>query len=129
MRKFLFLIFTFAFSGIISQSIYSVYLVNDSPFPLTAIVQAADGSYLGQKIIQPGEQNQTFNESSRLKLETPAAPTKTITPFVVIWKCAYEGYYSVCSNVLPGGVSRASDGSGSKMCKPRPVKGQGSEGN
>ena len=34
----------------------SILLYNDTPFILTAIVQASDGTYLGQFSVQPGQQ-------------------------------------------------------------------------
>jgi hypothetical protein len=34
----------------------SILLYNDSPFILTATIQASDGTYLGQLTVQPNEQ-------------------------------------------------------------------------
>ena len=107
--------FSFLFAG-------SVMLLNDSPFELTAIVQGADGSYLGQVTIAPGEQNSFVTDLKAVKFESPNIPDVSLTPYTVLWRCPYEGYYSTNTNVAPASLTRASDGSGPKYCAPKPEK-------
>lgn len=104
----------------------SVLLINDSPFPLTAIVQGADGVELGQVILQPGEQN--LFDTTRTQLDMPSTPPASITPFTIVWKCMYKGFYSVGANVSPGSLIRANDCPGSRTCTPQPTERQQNEG-
>ena len=99
---------------------FSLFLINDSPFELIAVVQSADGRFIGQVSLQPGEQSQWSTDMQRSDLKDIYDAKTSLTPLTVIWKCSYEGYYSVCSNVSPGGVVKASQCDGSKSCKPKP---------
>lgn len=92
-------------------------LFNDSPFILTAVVQASDGTFLGQFTIQPGQQKNVTQNLFSTQIKRPGAPQVSLTPYTVIWQCASDGYYSVCTNVSPGSFLRAGDGAGSHFCK------------
>jgi hypothetical protein len=116
-----FLIF-FVLIGSCCLKAESVFLLNDSPYALTAIVQGADGSLLGEVTIQAGEQNTLTVGDNRTQLNTPSTPRASITPFYVIWKCPYGGYYSICSSITPGAMARASGGDGDRTCQPKPKK-------
>lgn len=100
-----------------------VTLINDSPFVLTAVIQTYDGTFLAQKVLQPGEQkNQVTNlKSTELKRPNYGYDT-SITPYTVIWKCSNGGYYSVCSSVSPGALVKANSCPGPYYCKPKPKK-------
>jgi hypothetical protein len=106
----------------VSESPYSLFLINDSPFELTAIIQSATGTFLGQEILQPGEQRQWTADLERLELKGIYDADASITPFTVIWKCSYKGYYSICTQVSPGATVSAHGCSGSKECTPKPKK-------
>jgi hypothetical protein len=112
------------FLCIFSASLWaeSLTLYNDSPFPLTAVVQAADGSTLAQITLQPGEQNQWSTETERTMFELADNNTFSLTPFTVIWKCSTEGYYSVCTQIPPGATVTANSCTGPKYCKPEEKK-------
>ena len=105
-----------------SSSPYSVLLLNDSPYELTAVVQSADGKVLGQQTIQPGEQAEWTTDLNPTYLDVPATPNVSLTPFTVLWKCPYQGYYSVCSNVSAGALARANGCLGMRYCVPKPEK-------
>lgn len=97
----------------------TVFLMNDSPFLLSATVLAADGSYLGQVSVQPGQQV-TFTQSlSATSYQFPGKPRVSLTPFTVIWQCPSRGYYSVCRMVSPGSAVMANDCSGNHFCEPK----------
>ncbi|MDE3045287.1 MAG: hypothetical protein KGJ02_01390 [Verrucomicrobiota bacterium] len=98
----------------------SVMLYNDSPFILTATVQASDGSFLGQVSIQPGQQRNFTQNLSYTQYENPGAPDISLTPYTVTWQCASEEFYSMCTFIGPGALVRANDCPGNRVCKPKP---------
>ncbi|MBN1914915.1 MAG: hypothetical protein JW769_03395 [Parachlamydiales bacterium] len=115
MKKILFLLIAFPLFAD-----YSVVLFNDSPFELTAQVQAANGTIIGKTTLKPGEQNIWRSDLSRTYLNTPNTPKVSLTPFSVIWYCPYGGFYSMCSNVPPGATVTANTCPGSRYCQPKP---------
>lgn len=100
----------------------SVFLVNDSPYPLTAVVNSADGRTLGTVTLNPGEQNGWSANFDRTDIKDVYNASSSTTPYSVIWKCSYQGYYSVCVNVSPGSTVAASGGTGAFTCVPHPKK-------
>lgn len=97
----------------------SLLLYNDSPFILTAVVQASDGTYLGQFNVQPGQQKNVTQNLFTTQIKRPGTPQVSLTPYTVVWQCASEGYYSVCSYVSPGALVKASDCPGPHYCQPK----------
>ncbi|MBI3900999.1 MAG: hypothetical protein HY324_02475 [Chlamydiia bacterium] len=117
MRLFFFLIPVASWS---SSDSGSIMLINDSPFILTATIQAADGTYLGQFTIQPGQQ-QTFTTNLwSTDYRHPATPNVSLTPYIVIWQCPSKGFYSMCSQVSPGSLCTANQCPGPHFCSPKP---------
>lgn len=118
MRKLLFLLVPYlAFAG---TNTGSIMLYNDSPFILTATIQAADGSYLGQVSLQPGQQRNFTQNLFNTQYEHPGAPDISLTPFTVTWQCSSEEFYSMCTGIGPGSLVRANDCLGTRVCKPKP---------
>lgn len=101
---------------------YSVTLLNDSPFELTALVQGADGTHLGEEHLQPGEQRQWSTDIKKTDVKEIYDAPSSLTPFTIIWKCAYKGYYSINNEVAPASLVKATDGDGAKTCAPKPEK-------
>ncbi len=97
----------------------TLLLYNDSPFILTAIVQAADGTYLGQFNVQPGQQKNVTQNLFTTQIKRPGAPEVSLTPYTIIWQCASEGFYGACSYASPGSLVKASDCPGPHYCKPK----------
>lgn len=97
----------------------TLLLVNDSPFTLVAQVQGASGILLNQISIQPGEQSNWTQDLIPTNLDTPGVSNVSLTPYIVLWKCANGGFYSTCTNVSPGSLVKASLCSGAHYCKPR----------
>jgi len=118
MKKLL-ILFLFPISFLFADS---VTLYNDSAFELTAIVQAATGKILAQKTFHPGEQSTWDSDQTSTQLETDYDSSGSYTPYTVIWRCSYEGYFSVCSNIASGAMVTANSCPGSKFCKPKPKK-------
>jgi hypothetical protein len=97
----------------------SVLLLNDSAFILTATIQASDGTFLGQFSIQPGQQRNFTTNLNPTGYVHPGSPKTSLTPYIVIWQCPSEGYYSMCSSVSPGSLCKANDCPGSHFCSPK----------
>jgi len=93
--------------------------MNDSPFILTASIQAADGTYLGQNTIQPGQQITWTSSLNPTGYTHPGTPTVSLTPYTVIWQCSSDEFYSMCTTVAPGALVRANDCQGTRICRPK----------
>lgn len=95
----------------------SVHLVNNSPYKLRAVIRGADGSYLGEMILNPGFSN-TWSDDINLGDWVEQRPTKSQTPYTVIWHCMDGNDYSICTNVNTGGTAAAQGCDGTRQCKP-----------
>ena len=100
----------------------SLTLINDSAYELTAIVQSANGKILAQPTLHPGDQLIWNSDQDPTDLKMEYNSSGSYTPYTVIWRCSYEGYYSVCSNVSPGAIITANTCPGARYCKPKPKK-------
>jgi hypothetical protein len=100
----------------------SILLMNDSPFILTAVVQASDGTFLAQFSIQPGQQRNFTTNVGPTRYQNPGQPDISMTPYKVVWQCPSEGYYSMCSEVSPGALCRANGCPGNHFCSPKQDK-------
>ena len=96
-----------------------ITLVNDSPFILTATVYTSSGDYLGQVILQPGEQKNYTTNLSSTNLSRPGFPNVSITPYRIVWTCAGGGFYSMCTDGAVGSVIQASLCPGQHYCTPK----------
>jgi len=105
-----------------------INLLNDSAFPLTAVIQGADGTFLGQARFKPGEQLSWATNFDPTKFHSPSAPNVSMTPYTVVWKCTNGGFYSTCSGVSPGSLVRANACEGVYYCKPPPKKNKNQQG-
>src|SRR5690348_2535729 len=97
----------------------SLLLHNDSTVILTAIIQASDGSYLGQFSVQPGQQKNFTTNMFPTGYIRPPSPDISLTPYTVIWQCPSEGIFAVQIGVQPGSYVRATWGDGSHFCAPK----------
>lgn len=114
------------------QSIFAgvqiaVRLLNDSPYSLIAVVQAADGTFLGQEVFYPGQQRQFVYNFNPSNVTAPSAPPVSMTPLVVVWKCLNESFYSSCQEVSPGALVRANGCPGGNYYCPLPKEQQGQQ--
>lgn len=98
----------------------SIMLINDSPFILTATIQGAEGTFLGQFSIQPGQQKNFTTNLSSTGYTKPGTPNVSLTPYTVVWQCPSEGYYSMCTQVSPGSLCKANECPGPHFCSPKP---------
>ena len=118
------LILLFPFLAHAGTTTGSILLHNDTTFILTAIIQAADGSYLGQFSVQPGQQRNFTSSMLPTQYVHPGAPDISQTPYTVIWQCPSKGTYATCTYVSPGAYVRASSCDGSHYCTPKEESGQ-----
>jgi hypothetical protein len=98
----------------------SITLYNDSVFELIAIVRGADGTLLAQQTFSPGEQSVWSTDQMSTSLDVPYDASSSYTPYTVIWKCSYQGVFSVCYNVASGAIVVATGCAGAGYCNPKP---------
>ncbi|NGX28917.1 MAG: hypothetical protein K940chlam1_01105 [Candidatus Anoxychlamydiales bacterium] len=115
-------ILTFFLFVMSSSFASSITLVNDSAYELTAIIQTANGKIVAQPTIHPGDQLIWNSDQSSTNLNVEYNSPGSYTPYTVIWRCSYEGYYSVCANASPGATITANTCPGARFCKPKPKK-------
>jgi hypothetical protein len=97
----------------------TLLLLNDSAYILTATIQAADGSFLGQYTIQPGQQRNVTQNLFTTPYKRPGSPDISLTPYTVIWQCSSSEPYSMCTDASPGALVRATVCPGVRACRPR----------
>lgn len=93
----------------------TVYLVNDSPYKLRAVVRANDNTFLGEMIINAqnnGQWNDGFNG-----LPGSLENVRTQTPYRVLWYCLDGSAFSICSYVATGTSVSATYCDGAKQCR------------
>lgn len=97
----------------------AILLHNDTAMILTAVIQASDGTYLGQFSVQPGQQKNFTTNMSPTQYVRPGTPNVSLTPYTVIWQCPSEGIFSMCTNVSPGAYIKATICDGNHFCSPK----------
>lgn len=97
----------------------SILLINDTTVILTAVIEASDGTFLGQFTVQPGQQKRWTSSLSPTGYTHPGKPAYSLTPYTVRWQCPSEGFYSMCTDVSPGAMCRASSCPGPRFCSPK----------
>jgi len=97
----------------------TILLHNDTTMILTAIIQASDGSYLGQFSVQPGQQRNFTTNMAPTQYSHAGAPDVSLTPYTVIWQCPSEGIFSMCTGVSPGAYVKATVCDGTRFCAPK----------
>ncbi|HSX03213.1 MAG TPA: hypothetical protein VLG76_00615 [Rhabdochlamydiaceae bacterium] len=99
----------------------SVRLLNDSNFKLHAVVRGADGSYLGELVIDP-QKTSTWTDSNTQFGIYDRQREESVTPYTVMWHCLDGGEYSICTNVANGATVSAQSCDGIRDCKPIPKR-------
>jgi hypothetical protein len=118
MKRIVFLLIFFFNASLFS---HVLLLINDSSFELTAIIHASNGVVLGQMVLKPGEQKRWSTSMGSSNTNEIYRNSTSNTPLYVVWKCGFQGYYSICSDVSSGATITASSGSGSKSCTKKPT--------
>lgn len=94
----------------------SVTLINDSAHRLRAVVRGADGTFLGELVIEP-HQSQTWQDSYG-RSSTVNQPMYSQTPYTVHWYCMGGDEYAVRWGVSTGSQVAAQNCDGKKSCQP-----------
>jgi hypothetical protein len=106
----------FAFAG---SNNGSLMLHNDTTYILTAVIQASDGSFLGQVSLQPGQQRNFTTNLNNSGFVRPGTPNISLTPYRVIFQCPSKETYSSSNAVSPGSYVKASLCEGVHYCTPK----------
>ncbi|MBM3198991.1 MAG: hypothetical protein FJZ58_07070 [Chlamydiae bacterium] len=111
-----------------------IYLYNDSPFILKAQVIAANGTKVGDKLLQP---QQLSYVEDQLGMSDPVAKnfsgkrfqnySTSMTPYKVYFYCVEGELYSNCKDVAAGATVMANACPGQYYCKPKKEEEKGSE--
>jgi hypothetical protein len=115
--KWLYLLVPFLLTAGTNQG--SILLHNDTTVILTAVIQASDGSYLGQYTVQPGQQRNWTTNMGPTGYVRPGTPNISLTPYTVIWQCPSQAIFSMCTGVSPGAYVKATLCDGSRHCSPK----------
>ncbi len=92
----------------------SLQLQNETHHPLRAVILGADGSRLGEVVVQA---QKTIRWNSTPIDTPPQGPSKSITPMTVQWFCEDGEVYCVSSDATGGALIRTSLCDGKKVCK------------
>lgn len=91
----------------------TVRIINDAPFPLSALILAATGEVMGRTSLDP--QGQFSWENSQVDTSK-----NSMSPFSVIFHCQTDGgLYGTVNNVTTGAMVQASSASGARYCSPK----------
>jgi hypothetical protein len=105
----------------------SIRLINDSPYPLRAVIRGYDGTYLGEMIVNPehaltwndaGGQIGYFGKGNVYQEQS----TRSQTPYTVLWYCTEGADYAVCDGIPTGATVSAQSCTGTRQCKPQKKK-------
>jgi hypothetical protein len=124
------------FLGFAVKGTASVYLLNDTPFKLRAVVIAANGANMGEKAMNPQEDTYVEDQLGGSDPVGQGHPqnfqnySSSLTPYTVFWYCNDGTLYSSCQNVAAGATVSANGCEGSKYCKPpkQQQEGQNQQG-
>lgn len=98
----------------------SVYLTNDSPYKLRAVVRANDGTFLGEVIVTPQSTNMWTDGFAGLPGGLQIQRSQT--PYTVLWYCLEGDPFSTAYPVTPGSTATAMGGQGARQCRPQKQK-------
>ncbi|PCI94352.1 hypothetical protein COB11_03920 [Candidatus Aerophobetes bacterium] len=109
-KKFFLFVFSSAlFFGSLESA--SVKILNDTPFPLSALIMSQNGKILGRQAVDT--QKQMVWQNSNLQSQNSSQ-----APFTVIFHCADGSVYGTVTGVSSAGMVMASTAHGNRFCKP-----------
>jgi hypothetical protein len=111
LQKGLFAIFIFAQSGCFANS---VTLMNDTSYTLQATIYDANGTFLGQFVLNPRDATDWSDDDQNFGTETAYASQ---IPYTVNWACMNGNPYGVCNDVAAGAVVTAQGCGGTQECQ------------
>ena len=91
----------------------SLNLFNDSKYTLRAVINAADGTVLGEYVMNSRDGAQWSTDYMNLGSDLPSA---SMVPYVVNWYCMGGATFGVCNDVAPGTLVTALSAGGAQEC-------------
>ena len=91
----------------------SVNLFNDSPTALRAVICAADGSQLGEFVLNSRDATEWSDDYENAGVESSSASQ---VPYTVYWYCMGGAAYGTCNDVSAGAVVTAQSCQGAQEC-------------
>ncbi len=105
-----FLITTFCLEAV------SLRLENETIYPLVAKIYAAEGSLIGEEVVNPREIVQWSDAKERNRFP-PQGPSTPLVPMKVHWFCSNGDAYCISDSEASGARVRTSACAGNKFCK------------
>lgn len=118
MRKLLFIVVLF-FVGSAAAWANSVTLLNNTPYTLKAMIYGADGTLLGEFILNPQDATQWSDNYQNFG---PGNQSSSLVPYTVNWYCMAGGSYGSCTNVAAGSTVTAQSCGGAQECPQQQVQ-------
>ncbi len=97
----------------------TVRLANNTSFKLRTVIRAADGTYLGEVVVNP-QQTMSWNDY----FGGIGTYNNSQTPYTVIWYCIDGSDFSVCEQVPTGATVTPLNCEGTRTCKVKPPPGR-----
>lgn len=91
----------------------SLNLFNDSQYTLRAVINASDGTVLGEFVMNSRDGAQWSTDYMNLGTDIPSA---SMVPYTVNWFCMGGNSYGVCDDVAPGTLVTAQACGGPQEC-------------
>ena len=113
--KYLLLVLSALYSSVLLEAV-SLRLENETTTPLTARVYAADGTLIGEELVQPRSLVQWSEESGRPGYP-PQGPSVSLVPMKVKWFCPDGEVYCLSTDEASGARVRTSACYGARDCR------------
>jgi hypothetical protein len=98
----------------------SISLFNDSQYTLNAVIYDANGTLLGEFILNPRDAVEWSDDQQDFGTEIQDASQ---VPYSVDWSCMRGDPFGTCTDVAPGAVVTAQGCSGAQQCGSQQQKG------
>jgi hypothetical protein len=92
----------------------SVTLMNDSGYRLNAVIYDANGTLLGEFVLNPRDATEWSDDDQDFGTESNYASQ---IPYTVNWSCMSGNPYGSCNNVAAGSVVTAQSCGGTQECQ------------
>jgi hypothetical protein len=92
----------------------SVTLMNDTGYTLNATIHDANGTLLGEFVLNPRDAMDWSDDDQNFGTESNYASQ---VPYTVNWSCMSGNPYGTCNNVAAGAVVTAQSCGGAQQCQ------------
>ena len=96
----------------------SINLFNDSQYTLKASIIDANGTMMGEFILNPRDASEWSNDQNFSAEQSSVSQS----PYVVNWMCTSGNGYSSCNNVAAGSTVTAQGCGGAQQCNSTPAE-------